>query len=223
MFKIAHYRKDSRSVGRDSACISVVCGFPVVVCRPAIAVQLKLWSLRELVGFTAGESLQIRCYQSAVAMRLGTWLASTKLTLLPGSSTTSRTTDGDGVFLAEFFCHGANQRLPQKPCTRLVNFERSILNRSMQRLGNCPNVIDRSASVVGATRRALQIEKHYSMPAENSEGHSLRFGLRVRLVEPQRFPAFLRVMQPDFSAVQTACRRWRDSSPRCAGGEEYTS
>jgi hypothetical protein len=61
-------------------------------------------------------------------MRLGAWLASTKLTLLPRSSTASRTTDGEGLFLPEFLFHGAKERIPQKPFIRLVNFGRSILN-----------------------------------------------------------------------------------------------
>ena len=80
-----------------------------------------------LVGFIVGVSAQT---QSAVLMRLGTWLASIKLTLLPRSSTASRTKDGEGLFLA-FSFHGAEERIPQKPCIRMVNFERSILNRSM--------------------------------------------------------------------------------------------
>src|ERR1700674_1940699 len=39
-------------------------------------------------------------------MRLGARLASTKLTLLPRSSTTSRTPDGEYLFWEEFFFHG---------------------------------------------------------------------------------------------------------------------
>jgi len=51
-------------------------------------------------------SAQIRSYQSAVAMRRGAWLASTKLTLLPRSSTASRTADSEGLFLVGFLFHG---------------------------------------------------------------------------------------------------------------------
>jgi hypothetical protein len=45
----------------------------------------------------------ICCDQSAVTMRLGAGLASAKNALLPRSSTASRTTDCEYLFLADFF------------------------------------------------------------------------------------------------------------------------
>jgi hypothetical protein len=50
----------------------------------------------------------ICCDQSAVAMRLAARLASIKLTLLPRTSTASRTTDSEYLFWAEFFFHGVD-------------------------------------------------------------------------------------------------------------------
>ena len=52
------------------------------------------------------------CYQSAVAMRIGSRLASAKFTLLPRSGSASRTASSEYLFRAEFFCH----RKP--PCTK---------------------------------------------------------------------------------------------------------
>jgi len=67
-----------------------------------------------LGGFIVGVSPgQIRSYQAAVAMRLSAWLASTKLTLLPRSSSASRTTDGEGLPLAWFFFHGGRENTPE--------------------------------------------------------------------------------------------------------------
>src|SRR6266851_8515829 len=63
-------------------------------------------SLRASLVFHAGRVLgSICCDQSADTMRLGARLASTKLTLLPRSSTTSRTRDGEYLFGADRF-HG---------------------------------------------------------------------------------------------------------------------
>src|ERR1700720_4768677 len=50
-------------------------------------------------------SCLICCYQSSIPMRLCARLASSELTLLPRSSTTSRTTDSEYLFGAEFFLH----------------------------------------------------------------------------------------------------------------------
>jgi hypothetical protein len=62
----------------------------------------------------------ICCYQSAVAMRVCAGLASSKLTLLPRSGTTSRTTDGEDLFWAEFRFHC--EIMPQPPA-KMVNSE----------------------------------------------------------------------------------------------------
>jgi hypothetical protein len=56
--------------------------------------------------------LRIFCDHSAVAMRIGAGLASAKLTLLPRSSTTSRTRDSECLFWTEFFFH-AGEMMPQ--------------------------------------------------------------------------------------------------------------
>jgi len=50
----------------------------------------------------------ICCDQSAVSMRLAARLASINLTLLPRTSTTSRTTDSEYLFWAELFLHGVD-------------------------------------------------------------------------------------------------------------------
>jgi hypothetical protein len=49
-------------------------------------------------------------------MRVGSRLAGAKLTLLPWISTTSRASDGEGLFWAEFFCH-VGEIMPQNRCT----------------------------------------------------------------------------------------------------------
>jgi hypothetical protein len=55
-------------------------------------------------------------------MRLVARLASTELTLLPGRSTTSRTTGSEYLFLAEFFFHvGRDHAL--KPSPGMLNLE----------------------------------------------------------------------------------------------------
>src|ERR1700738_2998706 len=48
------------------------------------------------------------CHQSPVTMRLGAQFTSDKLTLFSGSSTTSRTRNGEYLFWAEFCFHGAD-------------------------------------------------------------------------------------------------------------------
>src|ERR1700733_4198391 len=47
----------------------------------------------------------ILCDPYAVAMRSGARLSSAQLTLLSRSSPTGRTSDGERLFWAEFFCH----------------------------------------------------------------------------------------------------------------------
>jgi hypothetical protein len=54
---------------------------------------------------------------SAISMRLGTWLAAGKLTLLSRSSTTSRTTDSERVSWAGVLFHGERW----KRSTRVFN------------------------------------------------------------------------------------------------------
>jgi hypothetical protein len=55
-------------------------------------------------------------------MRLGAGLASTKLTLLPRSSSTSWTTDSEYLLWAEFFFHDG-ERIPPNQRTGMVNLE----------------------------------------------------------------------------------------------------
>jgi hypothetical protein len=55
-------------------------------------------------------------------MRPGARFASTKRTLLTRSSTTSWTTDGEYLFLAEFFFHGSRDTA-LNPCTKMVNLD----------------------------------------------------------------------------------------------------
>jgi hypothetical protein len=64
----------------------------------------------------------ICCDQSAVAMRLRAQLASAKRTLLPRSSTTSRTTDSEYLFWIEFLFHGG-EIIPPTPCTGTVTLK----------------------------------------------------------------------------------------------------
>ncbi len=74
-------------------------------------------------------------------MRLGAWLASTKLTLLPRSGTASRTTDGEGLFLLGFLFHGAEKEYPRSIDKNgqywTINIEQVMEERSA-----IPNVID---------------------------------------------------------------------------------
>lgn len=58
-------------------------------------------------------------------MRVGARLAGAKLTLLPRSSTTGRTMDGEYLFWAEFFFH-LGKIMPLNRCTRMVNFEQIV-------------------------------------------------------------------------------------------------
>ena len=81
---------------------------------PAYATELELWfgGVRNVGQELASRriikiaSCLICCYQSSIPMRLCARLASSKLTLLRRSSTTSRTTDSEYLFWAEFFLHG---------------------------------------------------------------------------------------------------------------------
>jgi hypothetical protein len=68
-------------------------------------------------------------------MRFYAGLASTKLTLLPRSSTSSRTTDSEYLFWAELFLH-REEIMPQNHAQ-----EWSMLNSAMQEFGHCPDVI----------------------------------------------------------------------------------
>ena len=60
--------------------------------------RMNGWGLRVVLR-------SILCDPYPVAMRIGARLASAKFTLLPRSSPTSRTSDSEYLFWAEFFCH----------------------------------------------------------------------------------------------------------------------
>ena len=59
--------------------------------------------------------------QSAITMRVGAGLTSTKLTPFFRSSTTGRTTDSKGLFAGEFSLHG--KKITPQPFTGMVNVE----------------------------------------------------------------------------------------------------
>ena len=63
----------------------------------------------------------ICCGQSAVTMWVGARLASCKLTLFTRCSTTSRTTDSEYLFWAEFLFHG--EIMISNPSTGMVNLD----------------------------------------------------------------------------------------------------
>jgi hypothetical protein len=68
-------------------------------------------------------------------MRLGARFASGKLTLFSGSSTTSRTRNGEYLFLAEFGFHREIMR--PNPHTRMVNLEQGLpLNNHVNGINN---------------------------------------------------------------------------------------
>ena len=77
-------------------------------------------------------------------MRRRARLASSKLTLLPRSSTTSRTTHSEHLFWPEFFFH-AKRDNALKPSTGMVNVEQfqseSLLQQPPQR--SCVPLLER--------------------------------------------------------------------------------
>jgi len=78
-------------------------------------------------------------------MRLVARLAGAKFTLLPWSSTTSRASDGEGLFWAEFSCH-VGEIMPQNRCTgwsilnTIGQFPSEAATSFQRRLGHYPNL-----------------------------------------------------------------------------------
>jgi len=114
------------------------------------------------------------CIQSAVTMRIGAGLASTKLTLLSWFSATRRTSDGEYLFRAEFLFHSTNS-MYKRWSTRLDNGHRPTLKKAADKCA-----IYLQAAVVLDKALLLERTHKFTYPCAGGTNH-LREGCLAHL------------------------------------------